>query len=98
MCKRTTIKHADTYDSTCRKADIKGIAPILTATLDGAGNFLSGEIVSTVQLPPSWPSIDKEQRALKLLRGLSVADFGTPGLLFQADGQLLPAKRLKLIS
>lgn len=79
-------------------AGIKGIAPILTATLDGAGNFLSGEIVSTVQLPPSWSSIDEEQRALKLLRRLSVANFGTPGLLFQADGQLLPAKRLKLIS
>jgi poly-gamma-glutamate capsule biosynthesis protein CapA/YwtB (metallophosphatase superfamily) len=74
-------------------AGIKGIAPILTATLDGAGNFLSGEIVSTVQLRPAGPSIDKQQRALNLLRDLSVADFGTPGLHFQPDGQLLPAAR-----
>ncbi len=74
-------------------AGIKGIAPILTATLDGEGNFLSGEIISTVQLRPAGPSIDEEQRALNLLRGLSIADFGTPGLRFQADGQLLPAKR-----
>jgi poly-gamma-glutamate capsule biosynthesis protein CapA/YwtB (metallophosphatase superfamily) len=74
-------------------AGIKGIAPILTATLDGAGNFLSGEIVSTVQLRPAGPSIDKEQRALNLLRDLSIADFGTPGLHFQPDGQLLPAAR-----
>ena len=39
-------------------AGIKGVAPILTATLDGDGAFVAGQIVSTVQLRPAGPSID----------------------------------------
>jgi len=69
----------------------KGIAPILLTTLDADGRFVSGEIVSTVQLRPDGPSIDTEQRALHLLRGLSREDFGEPGIVFLPDGQLLPA-------
>jgi len=74
-------------------AGIKGIAPILTATLDGEGRFVDGHIVSTVQLRPAGPSIDPQQRALNLVRGLSIADFGEPGLQFLPDGTLLPAPR-----
>ena len=74
-------------------AGIKGIAPILTATLNGDGHFVDGAIVSTIQLRPAGPSIDPKQRALSLLRGLSSEDFGTPGLQFLADGSLLPADR-----
>jgi poly-gamma-glutamate capsule biosynthesis protein CapA/YwtB (metallophosphatase superfamily) len=74
-------------------AGIKGVAPILIATLDGEGRFIEGEIVSTVQLRPDGPSIDEQQRALKLMRGLSVEDFGTPGLTFMPDGRVLPAER-----
>jgi hypothetical protein len=74
-------------------AGVKGVAPILTTTMDGNGNFLSGDIVSTVQLRPAGPSIDQEQRALNLIRSLSIKDFGTPGLRFHGDGQLLPAER-----
>jgi len=72
---------------------IKGIAPILIATLDSEGRFISGEIVSTVQLRPAGPSLDPEQRALKLLRGLSAQDFGNPGLSFHPDGRISPAAR-----
>jgi len=75
---------------------IKGIAPILTATLDGEGRFIDGAIVSTVQLRPAGPSIDPRQRALNLLRGLSIEDFGTPGLRFLASGSLLPAPRAEI--
>ena len=71
-------------------AGIKGIAPILTATLDGDGRFVEGSIVSTVQLRPAGPSVDPRQRALNLIRGLSVEDFGNPGLRFEADGRILP--------
>ena len=74
-------------------AGIKGISPILTTTLDGEGRFIEGEIVSTIQLRPAGPSIDPRQRALNLIRGLSIEDFGEPGLAFLDDGRVLPAER-----
>ena len=74
-------------------AGIKGIAPILTATLDGEGKFIGGDIVSTIQLRPDGPSIDPKNRALNLIRGLSIEDFGEPGLVFLPDGSVHPADR-----
>ena len=74
-------------------AGIKGIAPILLATLDETGRFVEGEIVSTIQIRPAGPSIDPEQRALNMLRGLSISDFGNPGLTFHQDGRLTPSPR-----
>ena len=71
-------------------AGIKGIAPILTATLDGNGRFIGGEIVSTRQIRPAGPSIDSTQRALNMIRELSIEDFGNPGLRFHADGRVSP--------
>jgi hypothetical protein len=68
----------------------KGIAPILLATIDETGQFVEGEIVSTVQLRPDGPSIDNEQRALNLIRGLSIEDFEDPGLTFHPDGRVTP--------
>ena len=72
---------------------VKGIAPILTATLDGDGRFVEGEIVSTIQLRPDGPSIDEKNRALNLIRGLSIEDFGNPGISFAPNGKLLPHKK-----
>ena len=74
-------------------AGIKGIAPILTTTLDGNGRFIEGAIVSTIQLRPDGPGIDPKNRALNLIRGLSIEDFGEPGLEFLADGKVLPRAR-----
>ena len=74
-------------------AGIKGVAPILVATLDGTGQFIEGEIVSTRQLRPDGPSIDKGKRALDLIRELSEQDFGEPGLEFKTDGKLVVAER-----
>jgi hypothetical protein len=74
-------------------AGIKGVAPILTAILDGNGVFVEGRITSTEQLRPAGPSIDDRQRALNLIRGLSIEDFGNPGLRFETDGRLLPVER-----
>lgn len=71
-------------------AGIKGIAPILLTTLDGQGRFVSGEVVSTIQLRPSGPSYDSKHRALNLIRGLSLEDFGDPGLVFSSDGKITP--------
>jgi hypothetical protein len=72
---------------------IKGIAPILTATLDGNGVFVDGQITSTIQLRPAGPSLDEKQRALKLIRSLSIDDFSNPGLHFQSDGSVIPMPR-----
>jgi hypothetical protein len=72
---------------------IKGIAPILTATLDGNGVFIDGQITSTIQLRPAGPSLDKKQRALKLIRDLSTNDFSNPGLRFKSDGSIIPIPR-----
>ena len=74
-------------------AGIKGIAPILITTLDGDGRFIEGEIVSTVQIRPDGPSIDKQQRALNLMRSLSVEDFENPGVRFLPDGKIVPTNR-----
>ncbi len=74
-------------------AGIKGIAPILKVTLDGEGRFIEGSIVSTVQLRPAGPGIDAQGRALALIRGLSLEDFGEPGLSFLPDGTVLPVER-----
>ncbi len=71
-------------------AGIKGIAPILITTLDGEGGFIEGEIISTVQLRPDGPSIDSENRALNIVRGLSIEDFEEPGLRFLPDGRIVP--------
>ena len=74
-------------------AGIKGIAPILTSTLDGDGRFIEGEIVSTIQLRPAGPSIDPQRRAQKLMLGLTLEDFGDAGLTIGKDGAVLPTQR-----
>jgi len=67
---------------------LKGVAPILCVTLDGDGRFIEGEIISTRQVRPAGPTIDPENRALNLIRGLSAEDFGNPGLVFGEDGRI----------
>ncbi|MBT8106771.1 MAG: CapA family protein [Gammaproteobacteria bacterium] len=74
-------------------AGIKGIAPILLTTLDGDGRFVEGSIVSTIQLRPAGPSIDEQERALKLIRGLTAEDFPDSGLRFLDGGRVEPAPR-----
>jgi len=74
-------------------AGIKGIAPILITTLDAQGRFVEGEIISTRQLRPAGPTPDPENRALNMIRGLSIEDFGYPGLTFHADGRITPSER-----
>jgi len=72
---------------------IKGIAPILEVTLDGDGVFVEGRIHSTEQLRPAGPSMDPDQKALHLLRKLSIEDFSTPGIYFGEDGKIQPTPR-----
>lgn len=72
---------------------LNGIAPILVATLDDEGRFVEGKLHSTVQVRPGGPQPDPERRAERLIRDLSLADFGEPGLRFLDDGRILPADR-----
>ena len=72
---------------------IKGIAPILIVTIDGTGNFVEGWIHSTIQIRPGGPQIDENQKALNLIRGLSIVDFAKPGIRFLRDGKIVPAHR-----
>lgn len=74
-------------------AGIKGIAPILVVTLNGNGEFVEGQIHSTIQLRPDGPSVDPRNRALNLLRDLSLEDFGNPGVQFGTEGKILPISR-----
>jgi len=72
---------------------VKGVAPILVVTIDETGKFVAGQIHSTVQIRPDGPTIDENQKALNLIRGLSTQDFGKPGITFQPDGTIVPADR-----
>lgn len=72
---------------------LNGIAPILVATLDGEGRFVEGRLHSTIQIRPDGPRPDPSRQAERLIRDLSLADFGDPGLRFLDDGRLLPAAR-----
>jgi Bacterial capsule synthesis protein PGA_cap len=69
-------------------ADLKGVAPILEVSLDYQGRFQSGHIHSTVQVRPGGPQLDPTQRVLRVIRDLSMADFGDTGLVFGTDGSL----------
>lgn len=72
---------------------VKGVAPILIATIDQAGKFIAGEIHSTVQIRPGGPSIDNSNKALNLIRSLTIRDIENPGLVFHRDGRITPADR-----
>jgi poly-gamma-glutamate capsule biosynthesis protein CapA/YwtB (metallophosphatase superfamily) len=71
----------------------RGIAPILVTTLDRDGRFVEGQIHSTIQIRPGGPVPDEGRRALKLIQGLSNQDFGSPGIVFQPDGRIIPINR-----
>ncbi len=74
---------------------IKGIAPILVATIDDTGKFVDGRIHSIVQIRPDGPQLDETQKALNLIRDLSIQDFGAPGISFLQDGKIVPAAERK---
>jgi hypothetical protein len=63
---------------------LRGVAPILLATLEDDGRFASGRIVPTRQLRPDGPSIDPGDLASIVIRTLTLAAF-PDGLLDIAD-------------
>jgi hypothetical protein len=70
---------------------IRGMAPILLATLDDEGKFVSGKIEATIQLRPAGPSIDPERKVITLLRNLTTTAFPNGALSIAEDGTLAKA-------
>lgn len=69
-------------------AGAKGYAPIVATTLDGTGRFVSGRIYSNIQIRPGGPQPDTRQRALRMIRELTVLDFPNGRLAFDNDGAI----------
>ena len=72
-------------------SDAKGYAPILVATVDGNGRFISGEIVSAIQIRPGGPRLDEKHRAYEQIWELTQQDFDGGGIKFQYGGSFFPA-------
>lgn len=71
-------------------AGAKGQAPILVATVDGNGRFISGEIVSAIQVRPGGPQLDDQHRAYEKIWELTEQDFDGGGIRFQYGGSFFP--------
>jgi poly-gamma-glutamate capsule biosynthesis protein CapA/YwtB (metallophosphatase superfamily) len=67
---------------------IRGIAPILLATLDDAGKFVSGKIEASIQLRPAGPAPDPDKKVIALLRELTRNAFPDGLLDIAEDGTL----------
>ena len=65
---------------------IRGIAPILHATLDDEGRFVSGRIESTIQIRPAGPAPDPVGSVAALMRGLNMSSFPDGALVIGEDG------------
>ncbi len=74
-------------------ADLRGVAPILLATLDERGRFLGGRLISTRQIRPGGPVLDADGTALREVRDLSRRDLVDTGLSFHDDGRVTPTER-----
>jgi hypothetical protein len=67
---------------------LRGIAPILLATLDDEGKFVSGRIESTIQIRPAGPAPDPAKTVVTVIRTLTVAAFPDGTLSIDDDGTL----------
>jgi poly-gamma-glutamate capsule biosynthesis protein CapA/YwtB (metallophosphatase superfamily) len=70
---------------------IRGIAPILLATLDDEGKFVSGRIEPTIQIRPAGPAPDPAKGVIKQLQTLTTTAFPNGGLTIADDGSLTRA-------
>ncbi|GAG08418.1 unnamed protein product, partial [marine sediment metagenome] len=70
----------------------KGYAPLLMAQLDGFGQFIDGRLYSNIQIRPGGPQPDSKQRAVRMIRELTQADFPDGRLLITNDGRLSAAQ------
>lgn len=67
---------------------LNGVAPILTATLDRDGRFVTGKLTSARQLRPAGPLPDKAGTAVSVMRELTLADFPDTPLIIDKRGNI----------
>ncbi len=67
-----------------------GYAPLLWVEVNKKGKFLQGKIYSFLQVRPGGPKADKEGRAFKLMKTLSLEDFPATSPLFVGTDAILP--------
>lgn len=65
-----------------------GMAPIVTATLDADGRFISGRVLSNRQERPGGPRPDALFSAARLMARVTAEDFPNPGLKIRDDGAI----------
>ncbi len=67
-----------------------GVAPILTLTLSADGRFKQGKIISARQYRPQGTLLDKKNKAAKIIKELTQADFPNTLLDFSKNGLITP--------
>ncbi len=70
--------------------DERGYAPILKVTMDTAGIFMHGQIISAVQTTNKYLQYDTLCRAAKLMKSLSESDFPETSPVISDSGTILP--------
>ena len=77
-----------TYGNVSLKG-VKGVGAIMDLIIDNkTGNFVSGQIIPTKQLPPGIPYYDNAGEAITILQTLSKEDFPNSDLTINDDGSL----------
>ncbi len=69
---------------------LKGISPIIQLSVNQAGEFQKGKIISMHQLRPGGPIPDPNHQAVKIIQRLTKADFPETPLVIKNDGTILP--------
>ena len=79
--------------ATYGRFDLSGplaVSVVLEATLDAAGRFVEGRLISTKQLGLGVPVPDDAAQGMKLVRSLGAADFPSSAVVVEPDGHLAP--------
>lgn len=66
-----------------------GVTAVLQLEFSGTGDFIRGTLTPMYQERGQGPRPDPERRAIRLVRQLSVADFGANAAIIQDDGTIL---------
>jgi poly-gamma-glutamate capsule biosynthesis protein CapA/YwtB (metallophosphatase superfamily) len=71
-----------------RVEGIRGLAPILLATLDDEGKFVDGRIEPVIQIRPRGPAPDPGKGVIKQLQTLTTSAFPDGKLVIDDDGRV----------
>jgi hypothetical protein len=77
-------------DGTLSMSGTNGVSAVLQVALRPDCSWLNGRLVPVRLVPPGLPARDPRREASRLVRSLSLADFGERAVGVSADGTLLP--------